>query len=365
MQSDKKYKIAFLIPYPLGVAPGQRFRFEQYIELLNQHEYQTDFYPFINNKLNSLLYSKSFFLKKAFYLFFSYLKRFIDVYKIKNYDAVYLFRESCFLGPPIFEFIIFKVYKKKVIFDFDDAIWLSNFSEANRMWRWLKFPLKTNFFLKNSFIVTAGNNYLATYATRFNSNVFVVPTTIDTSYHINTKTHTKKDKVIIGWTGSETTIKYFEQEKEMIFDLIKKYPDSIEFRVISNKPSELKHDQIRFVEWRKETEVEDVAVFDIGIMPLTNDEWARGKCGFKGLQYMALGIPAVVSPVGVNTEIIIKGVNGFLADSTHEWNTILSALIEDEVLRNEIGKEGEKTIRNFFSVNSQQDKYLEIFGKLK
>ena len=79
-----------------------------------------------------------------------------------------------------------------MIFDFDDAIWLPNFSEANRMWRWLKFPGKTNFFLRNAFIVTAGNNYLAPYARKFNSNVYVIPTTIDTEYHAVDKVHVKK-----------------------------------------------------------------------------------------------------------------------------------------------------------------------------
>lgn len=294
----------------------------------------------------------------------AFLKRFIDVFKIKNYDAVYLSRESCFFGPPIFEYIIFKIYKKKVMFDFDDAIWLPNFSEANRMWRWLKYPGKTNFFLKNAFVVIAGNKYLAAYAKKFNRNVNIIPTTIDTLYHANNKTRHNRDKIIIGWTGSETTIKYFEREKEMIFAMIKKYPNSLEFRVISNKPSVLKHDQITFVAWNKETEVEDVAAFDIGIMPLPDDEWAKGKCGFKGLQYMSLGIPAVVSPVGVNNEIIKNGTNGFFADSSLEWNNVLSKLIEDASLRENIGKEGRKTIENFYSVNAQQEKYLKIFSEL-
>lgn len=364
MQPDKKYKIAFLIPYPLGIAPGQRFRFEQYIPLLNKNGYKTDFFPFINYRLNSLLYSKDFFLKKTFYILFSFVKRFIDIYKIKNYDAVYLYRESCFLGPPIFEYIILKIYKIKIIFDFDDAIWLPNISQQNRMWMWLKFPKKTNFILRNSFVVTAGNNYLAAYAKHFNPNVYVIPTTIDTSYHTNNKIHHKKDKIIIGWTGSETTIKYFEQKKEMIFGLINKYPNSIEFRVIANKPSELKHEQITFVEWKKETEVDDVAEFDIGIMPLPNDEWAKGKCGFKGLQYMSLGIPAVVSPVGVNSEIVSDGVNGFLANSEEEWVEKLSLLIDNPELRKKIGIQARKTVEEKYSFESNKNKYLEIFNTL-
>lgn len=349
-----------MIPYPLGVAPSQRFRFEQYVPLLKERGYEADFFPFIDQELNSLLYSKGYFLKKAFYLSLAFFKRFADVFRIRKYDAVFLAREACFLGPPVFEYLILKVFKMKMIFDFDDAIWLPNYSEANRMWSWLKFPQKTNFFLKNASAVIAGNKYLAEYARRYNSNVHIIPTTIDTGYHANEKVHVKKDRIVIGWTGSDTTIKYLEREKEMVFSMLEKYPDILEFRVISNKPSALQHPRITFVPWSMKTEVEDLAAFDIGIMPLPDDEWAKGKCGFKGLQYMSLGIPAVVSPVGVNTEIIQHGKNGFFAGTPQEWCSVLSQLIEDELLRERMGAEGKKTIEDFYSVNSQKEKYLKI-----
>ncbi len=174
----------------------------------------------------------------------------------------------------------------------------------------------------------------------------------------------RKDVTVIGWTGSDTTIKYLEQEKEVIFSLLRKYPNSIEFRVISNKPSSIRHDRITFVPWNKDTEVEDMLAFDIGIMPLPDNEWAKGKCGFKALQYMSLGIPAVVSPVGVNTEIIQDGKNGFLAGTGREWNDVLIKLIEDPLLRERIGNEGRRTIEDRYSVNSQKEKFLALIRKV-
>jgi glycosyltransferase involved in cell wall biosynthesis len=116
--------------------------------------------------------------------------------------------------------------------------------------------------------------------------------------------------------------------------------------------------------WKKATEVTDLEEIDIGIMPLPDDEWAKGKCGLKGLQYMAFAIPAIMSPVGVNTEIIQDGVNGFLADSEDEWFEKLSILIESFELRKKMGEEGRKTVVGKYSVKANQQLYLKYFSDL-
>jgi glycosyltransferase involved in cell wall biosynthesis len=115
--------------------------------------------------------------------------------------------------------------------------------------------------------------------------------------------------------------------------------------------------------WRLDTEIQDLMSFDIGIMPLPDDEWTKGKCGFKGLQYMALEVPTVMSPVGVNTEIIDHGKNGFIANNETEWLAILSQLINDAELRKHIGQEGRKTIVNKYSKSANLNKYLSLFNK--
>jgi glycosyltransferase involved in cell wall biosynthesis len=116
--------------------------------------------------------------------------------------------------------------------------------------------------------------------------------------------------------------------------------------------------------WRKDTELQDLAAIDIGIMPLPNDPWARGKCGLKGLQYMALGMPTIMSPVGVNTEIIQDGVNGYLAADTDEWVRKLAALVEDADLRARMGREARRTVEERYSVMAWRDRYLTIFKTL-
>jgi glycosyltransferase involved in cell wall biosynthesis len=116
--------------------------------------------------------------------------------------------------------------------------------------------------------------------------------------------------------------------------------------------------------WTAENEVSELAEIDIGIMPLPNDEWAKGKCGLKGLTYMSLGIPAVMSPVGVNSEIIQDGVNGFLADTQEEWLEKLSLLVENAGLRRSIGAKAAETVRDRYSVIAWRDKYVELLDRL-
>jgi len=121
---------------------------------------------------------------------------------------------------------------------------------------------------------------------------------------------------------------------------------------------------IQGVDWAAATEVRDLSEFDIGVMPLPDDEWARGKCGLKGLQYMALEIPTVMSPVGVNTEIIEDGRNGFLAAREDEWVEKLANLIESAGLRRELGQAARRTVEERYSVHSQRDRYVALLGRL-
>jgi glycosyltransferase involved in cell wall biosynthesis len=364
MPSVKKPKIAFVVPYPKGIAPGQRFRFEQYLDFLSQH-FTIGFFPFLDEETNTILYKKGHFIKKTVGILRAFIRRFFQLKHIKQYDAVFLFREASLIGPPLFEWILVHKLNKPLIFDFDDAIWLPNVSEANRFWRWLKNHRKTNDIILWSNAIMAGNEFLANYARQLNNNVYVVPTTIDTEYHVLRLTeNNNKNTIIIGWTGSDTTIKHFKMSYPFLKKIKELYGNKVEIRLISNKPVNDAPFEVTFIQWKKETEILDLSAFDIGIMPLPDDEWARGKCGFKGLQYMALGIPSVMSPVGVNNQIIQHGVNGFLPSTNNEWEELLIQLIENQELRLRIGAEGRKTIEDRYSVKSQQATYLKIISEV-
>ena len=213
-------------------------------------------------------------------------------------------------------------------------------------------------------MVFVGNTFLADYAKKYNNNVKVVPTTIDTDYYTPKKLNHNKNKICIGWTGSLTTIKHLNTALPVLKALKDKYQEQIYFKLIADVPLINNLVEFKFCKWSKNQEVEDLSEIDIGIMPLPNDEWSKGKCGFKGLQYMALGIPAVMSPVGVNTEIIQDEVNGFLADKEDEWITKLSKLIESAHLREQLGEAGRKTVLERYSFHSQKDRYIHFFNDL-
>ena len=352
-------KVFILAPYPKGEAPSQRFRFEQYIDELHDQDLSIEIHPFLSKKTWQLLYKKGSFFGKALGILGSFWRRFLLLFRLINADYIFIHREASMIGPPIFEWIIAKLLRKKYIFDFDDAIWLPNYSETNAKFHRLKAYWKTKWIIKWADKVIAGNEYLMDFAKNYNQNVQIIPTTIDLIKVHNQRTDYSVPSLNIGWTGTHTTMHYLDEIVPVLQALEKDY--SFSFTVISNHPPSFELKSLRFVKWNKETEINDLAKFSIGIMPLIDNEWAQGKCGFKGLQYMALGIPAILSPVGVNTSIINSGVNGFLCSTAAEWKAQLIALFESQELRKNIGQAGYETILTKYSVKANLPHYQNLF----
>ena len=357
---DRKKKILFLSPYPNGIGPSQRFRFEQYFPVLSEN-YDIIQKTFWNKKSWDILFSDANFVIKFYYLTLALIKRKLLMFSMGKYDVVFIHREVAHVGPSVFEWIIKFILRKKIIYDFDDAIWYLNYSEKNKIARFFKSPWKVKYICKWADVVITGNEFLSVYAKKYNNKVVVIPTTINTDYHVPKKSN-EKDKLTIGWTGTLTTLRHLELIVPTVKKLECKY--DFEFLVISNENPKLDLKSFKYLKWNKETEISDLQNIDIGVMPLYNEEWEKGKCGFKGLQYMALEIPTIMSPVGVNTEIIQDGVNGFLADTESEWFEKLSLLIENKELRRRLGKAGRKTVVEKYSVEANKQKYLDIFNSM-
>jgi len=351
-------RILIIAPYPKGQAPSQRFRFEQYLDLLEKEGFETEYHSFLNDKTWKTLYKEGAFLAKAFGIISSFLRRFILLFSIRKFDHIYIHREASIIGPPIFEWIIAKVLRRKYIYDFDDAIWLANYSDSNAKFHRLKAYWKVKKIMKWAGEISAGNDYLKEYALKYNENVRVIPTTIDLENVHNVVTK-QSETINIGWTGTHTTMAYLDNLIPVLKRLEQKH--TFTFTIISNLEPTYDLASLKFIQWSKETEIKDLSTFNIGVMPLKEDVWANGKCGFKALQYMALQIPSVVSPVGVNKEIIQNGENGYLCATDEEWENILSSLIENKEQRITIGQNGQKTIENHFSVKSQSDNFLNLF----
>lgn len=344
--------------------PSQRFRYEQYVDFLAEQGVATTFSPILREREYAAMYRPGALPQKALTLGRGLVRRLRETLDASYYDIVIVQREAMQLGTSVFEAAVGRS-RAKLVFDFDDAIWLPDVSVANRRFSWIKRPEKVSKIISHSDVVFAGNAYLADYARQFNQSVEIVPTTIDTAEYVPRSPRSEeRGRVCIGWSGSVTTIKHLELAMPVLRRLRQRFGDRVYFKVIGDPSYRNDELGIRGLQWRAESEVADLAELDVGIMPLPDDAWAKGKCGLKGLQYMGLEIPAVMSPVGVNTEIIEDGVNGYLAAGEDEWVEKLSALIDSEELRGGVGSAARQTVLERYSVDSQKERYLSLLRGL-
>lgn len=359
-----KPRILFIAAHRPQRSPSQRFRFEQYYSRISNAGYEYDFSWLIDENDDRIFYQPGNFLNKSRIFIKSWFRRLQDVLDAGDYDIVFVQREAFMTGSVFFERLLSKS-TAKLIFDFDDAIWHYDVSDANKHLGWLKRPSKTRDIIGMADAVIAGNNYLADFAKNYNQNVVVIPTTIDTTYHLPDplRNHTP-NVVCIGWTGSLTTVKHFRTIEPVLKRIFEKYGDKVRFKLIGDAGYRNDEIQLTGIPWRIESEVSDLSDIDIGIMPLPDDEWSKGKCGFKGLQYMAMEMAAVLSPVGMNNEIIRHGMNGLLAGSHEEWEEALVRLIESPDLRRSLGLAARRDIIERFSVDSQWPVYQQLFRSL-
>ncbi|MEO7989457.1 MAG: glycosyltransferase family 4 protein [Chryseolinea sp.] len=357
--------ILFVVPYPMGESPSQRFRFEQYLEILQAKGYHFRLCSFWSVAAWRILYKSGNQLTKILALLSGFLKRVFQLlFFVPTADFVFIHREATPIGPPWFEWVTAKVFRKKIVYDFDDAIWLTNTSRENNLVSKLKWHSKVSAVCKWSYAVSCGNQYLCNYAKQFNNRVFLNPTTIDAEKLHNPSLYPNKEQskqFTVGWTGTHSTLKYIDFIVPAIQSLEKKFPGRLKFTVIADKKPTFELSSFHFVQWSKENEIEDLVQFDIGLMPLADDIWSKGKCGFKALQYMALGIPALASPVGVNSIIIDDGINGFLCNSVIQWEESIQKLIEDAELRKRMGTKGREKIVNYYSAESNSSNFLSLF----
>jgi len=203
-------RILFLAPYPHAEAPSQRFRFEQYFDFLKEQGYEIEMHSFLNERTWSTIYNHGSFFAKAIGILGSFWRRKLLLFKIRKFDYIFIHREASMIGPPIFEWVIAKVFKRKYIYDYDDAIWLPNFSQQNAKFQKLKAYGKVKKIIKWADVVTTGNSFLQEYAKQYNDNVVVIPTTIDLKNSHNQSSKQSNSLVNIGWTGSHTTMSYLD-----------------------------------------------------------------------------------------------------------------------------------------------------------
>jgi glycosyltransferase involved in cell wall biosynthesis len=355
----KKPSVLFLLPYPIRKAPSQRFRVELYFRILEEEGIHFRYSSFVDEKNWEVIYKNGQIIQKLLGAVRGFIRRFYDVFvRAHSFQYIFVHREAAPIGPPVFEWLLTKIFRKKLIFDFDDAIWIPNTSAENKFVNRLKCFWKVSSICKWSYKISAGNEFLCNYARQNNPNVVYLPTCVDIELQHNAVKEHKETGVTIGWTGSHSTMKYLNILVP-VFQRLEK--QGLSFVIISDKAPDLPVSDMRFIKWSEQTEIQDLMNIDIGLMPLETDPWAEGKCGFKLIQYLSLGIPAVATPVGVNSKILQNGANGYLASTGEEWYQNLQKLAKDLHLRQEMGNRGRKFINEHYSIQANKEKFINLF----
>ena len=322
-----KQKILFILKNKNEAS--SRFRVEAY-------------FPYLKNDFDYAVFYSEYNNRSVAKIFRSFIKRirFIRLlFQVRRYDIVFMQRPmSSDKKKSVFFEKLLTLFNKNLVFDFDDALFVQN-------------PVKISNLIKLSKKVICGNDYLASYAKRYNPNTFVVPTAIDTQKFFPLQKK-QTDKLTIGWTGTSGNYANFSQELIKALKQILQKRSNVEFLFICDKrpPAHFTF-PYRFIQWSEKSELEDLRQIDIGIMPLVDSEWTRGKCGFKLIQYGAIGIPSVASNVGVNGDVVLHEKSGYLIFH-QEWHERLEALLNDEDLRRTFGKTARAHIESNYSLKA-------------
>jgi glycosyltransferase involved in cell wall biosynthesis len=351
--------VLFVVPYPVGQAASQRYRVEQWLPLLQEQGVIYKLAPFWNQRAWSILYKPGYMLQKAFGLLSGLLRRLLLLWQLPLYDFVFLHREATPVGPPWFEWLAAKVFRRKIIFDFDDAIWLPTTTDGNKLAAKLKWSHKTGNICRWSYKVSCGNDFLQAFARHYNPSAVLLPTVLDTTHQYKKQKEQHTEEVIIGWIGSHSTLPYLQLIEPVLQRLEQKY--KFRLLVIADKAPALQLQSLEYREWQKETEMQDLLQLNIGLMPLPDTEWAQGKCAFKALQYMAVGVPAVASGVGANVQAVVDGATGYICHTEQEWYECLRELLLNVDLRAHMGAAGKKWVEERYSLQAHRATFLSLF----
>jgi glycosyltransferase involved in cell wall biosynthesis len=311
--------------------PASRFRVRQYIADLKLHGVElSEFYPIAGG------YPPERRWKRPFWAVASLAGRVPDIARSFRSDVTLLQREmlSTFLT-------LEPLTKRPRVLDVDDAIWLNRRGSFARK------------LAEISDSVICGNSFLAEYFRQWNANITILPTAVDTKRFIPLKARSFGDSSVIGWSGNRSGFADLKMIEAPLRTVLAKYPKA-RLRVMADeRPAlDIPAHQLEFLQWSPEIEVQAIQAMDVGIMPLRDTLWSRGKCSYKMLLYMSCGVPVVVSPVGMNAEVLEMGSLGQAAITSDEWVGALETVLEDPKRALAMGEKGREVAVKSFSVEA-------------
>ncbi len=350
-------KLLYFTKYE-DLGASSRLRSFQFFPLLKENGILIDYQALFNNEYVRNLYAKK---SNRAIIIKSYLKRFLYLFNIKKYDLIVIEKELFPYFPAWFEFIL-KTMNVRYIVDYDDPIFHNYDLHKNNLVR--KFlGRKIDKVMKLSSHVFCGNSYLEDRAKNAGAkSVSFLPTVIDLHRYAISSLKLENE-FIVGWIGSPSTIRYLNDLIPIFDQLFERYPE-FKLHIIGAKPNFEEINYIRYIPWTFENEVQEIYKFDVGIMPLYDTPFEKGKCSYKLIQYMGCSKAVVASPIGSNIQVVTNHVNGIFAYAPKDWFEAIEFLINNPITCREYGKNGLKKVREVYNLESNLKLLIARFNEL-
>lgn len=339
---------------PLGST--SRLRFYQYLPYLEAHGVEVTVSPLLADAYVERLYRGE--RQQAGFIFQAYFRRLKALLSSREFDLVWVEKEFLPFLPAFASLLMHTPY----VADYDDAAF-HRYDLHPQLWVRILLGRKIAAVMRRAALVVAGNDYLADYARRNGAaRVEILPTVVDTDRYVPAAS--PRSDFRIGWIGAPVTVGYLSAIEPALRHVLDAFPDT-EFRLIGARDPFSGRLPVTEISWTEATEVAELQNLDAGIMPLPDEPFERGKCGYKLIQYMGCGLPVVASPVGVNTTLVMSGVNGFLAESIPDWVAALSKLRADPGLRLRFGGAGRQIVADRYSLQAAAPRLLSLLQSVR
>lgn len=357
-------RVLSLCSYPVESA-ATRYRLMQFVEPLAHKGINLEVSPFLDSAQFASLYQNKSIVQKASGIWKPLIKRFSESIKVRNYDLIMVQREAMFFGPAFFEHLFHLIGKTPLILDLDDATYISYVSPTyGKLGSFFKFFGKTDKLITRADAVICGNRFIADYVEKKGTKAVIVPTVVDTNEFCPAE---KINKIpVIGWVGTHSTFPSIASLFPVLRELSKEFDFTLKIVGAGKDKLEVEGIASENLKWSLAREIEDFQSLDIGLYPIetsssANREWLLGKSGFKAIQYMSIGIPFVVTPIGVCAELGVEGATHFAASTGEQWFDSLKKLLESAELRARMGNAGRNYALENFTLAQQADKIESVF----
>lgn len=352
-------EVLALASYPVEAA-ATRFRLQQFVELLAARGITLSIHPFLDSELFKQLYRQKSWPRTALGLARSSFRRLTDLEAARKADVILIQREAMMFGPPLIEWVAARVLKRPLVLDLDDATYVSYTSPTyGGLGKALKWFSKTDDLIRWASVVTCGNRGIAEYVSSKGTLARVIPTVVDTNVFRPVPRRPSGDQLVVGWIGTHSTFPYLESIFPVLSELTPRHNFRLKVVGAGKENVSVPGVEVENLAWDIDREVQDFQSIDIGLYPIDASlysGWASGKSGFKAVQYMAVGIPYVATPVGGSAEIGEEGTTHLFATTNEEWQRAIESLLANADQRQKMGEAGRRHVIEHYGLEAQADK---------